>query len=410
MTNASRLSFPVGALVALMTSGPALAGTRTPVDRSQYLQWGTAVYNETVRTLGIPGERGFAESATLNGQRFGGTGGHAYVWPMSAQFRVQNDLARIDPATYVPILREFSDQLHEKYWATNRIGGGYRSGVTPTATRFYDDNAHLAVALAEAHQITGDPVYLDRAKQTMSFVFGGENTVGGGGIYWSESDRTFKDSVSTLQAARAALMIHQATGEAQYLTRATRLYDWARRTTQLASGTFWEKLYVSGPRQGITGDFDLINAAGMGISANLEFFDSTGEARYLDEARRIATTTLTRYFGPSGQINDEGLWAYELTDALIDLQARDPNGNWLEPVDRGLRWLHDNKQDPNGHYGLFWGREGPQRSVLPSWDLNNNAPVARAYLHMALAVPEPNAAMLATIGAACCASRRRRRC
>ena len=405
MTNPSRL---VLGLLFLTLARPVPAATIPPVDRAQYLQWGTAVYNETVHTLGIPGERGFAESANLAGQRFGGSGGHAFAWPMSAQFRVQNDLARIDPATYVPVLREFSDQLHEKYWATNRIGGGYRSGVTPTATRFYDDNAHLAVALTEAYQITRDPVYLDRAKQTMGFVFGGENTVGGGGIYWSESDRTFKDSVSTLQAARAALMIHQATGDAQYLTRATRLYDWARRNTQLAGGTFWEKLFVSGPRQGIAGDFDLINAAGIGISTNLEFYDSTGEARYLDEAKRIGTTTLTRYFGPFGRIDDEGYWAYELADALIDLQARDPGGNWLGPLDQGLRWLHDNKQDPNGHYGLFWGREGPQRTALPSWNLNDNAPVARAYLHMSLAVPEPAAAAGLLIAAACGMLRRRR--
>ena len=129
--------------------------------------------------------------------------------------------------------------------------------------------------------------------------------------------------------------------------------------------------------------------------------------KYLNEAKRIGRRTLTRYFGGSGEINDEGYWAYELADALIDLQSRDPTGKWLDPLDRALIWLHDNKRDPMGHYGLFWGREGPQRTALQSWHLNDQASVARAYLHMAV-VPEPSsvAAVLLVAGAAMLRQRR----
>lgn len=398
----SRLAFVVTVLglAALPAVAPAAL-----IERSQLIDWGTDVNGQTLNTLRIPGTMQFAESANLSGTRFGGAGGRAFVWPMSAQFRVQNSLARLDPVTYGPVLRQFADELHTRYWSTSR--GGYRSSVVSGAERYYDDNAHLAVALAEAYQITGDPAYLDRARQTYDFVLQGEDSVGGGGIYWVENDYSFKDSAATLQGARAALMLHQATGEQRYLNDARRLYDWAKRTTQQGDGLFMEKLFLTGPQAGTVGNFTLVNFAGFGISANLEMYQSTGDVAHLREAQRIANRSLTRYFdGASGRINDEGFWAYELVDALVDLHGIDRDARWLNAVHNGLRWLHDNKEDPNGRYGKFWGREGIQTAALGSWNLNDMAPVARAYLHTAL-VPEPSAVGLLALGAVWIGRRRR---
>lgn len=243
--------------------------------------------------------------------------------------------------------------------------GGYRSSVNFGSDRYYDDNAHLAVALAEGYELTSDPVYLNRAKQTYDFTLRGESTAGGGGIYLAEQDLSFKDSAATLQGARAALMLHQITGEQRYLNDATRLYNWAKNTTQQADALFMEQLFLTGPQAGTVGNFTLVNFSGFGISANVEFYQSTGDPAYLREAQRIANRSLSRYFHcATGRINDEGFWAFELVDALVDLHAIDQDERWLEAVHGGLQWLHDNKEDPNGRYGKFWGREGVQLSEL----------------------------------------------
>ncbi|MCY2953130.1 MAG: AGE family epimerase/isomerase [Planctomycetota bacterium] len=368
------------------------------INNQQLLSWGLGVQQQITSTLAIPNTRLFAETASLSGTQSGGAGGKAYLWPMSAQFRVQNSLARFDPITYAPILREFSDQLYANYGSTT---GGYRSAVISSSDRYYDDNAHLAVALAEAYNITRDPIYLTRAKATYNFVLSGETTTGGGGIYWRERDYSFKDTISTLQGARAALMLHQATADPKYLADATRLYTWAKNTTQTYDGLFMEKLYLTGSKAGTVGDWALVNSAGMGISANLEFYDSTHNSAYLKEAQRIATRSLSRYFDTStGRINDEGYWAYELVDALDDLYLADHNTKWLKSVNGALQYLHNYKQDPKAHYGLFWGRNGPQISTLSSWNLNDQAPVARAYLHTAQ-IPEPRTALLLIPALAC---------
>jgi hypothetical protein len=271
--------------------------TRAAVSPEVLLEWGLDAQARTVATLQVPGSGLHAETAWLNGQQSGGNGGFAYVWPLSTQFRVQNSLTRIDPAFYTPMLRQFSDEARSRYWS--QAGGGYRSGVGGSTTRFYDDNAHLAVALVEAYRITGDPVYLARARETYEFVLSGEDSAGGGGIYFHENDFSVKETISTLQGARAAIMLYRATGEEPYLTDATRLYEWAESFTQAADGLFFERYYLTGPRAGTAGDHTLINAAGDAILLNLEFHAATSDPARLQEAQRIANRSRSRFAHPS---------------------------------------------------------------------------------------------------------------
>ena len=372
------------AIIAALCAGSARAQT-TP---QNLIDWGMDAYIKTGESLRVPGSTLFAETASLSGQQSGGAGGFAFVWPLSTQFRVQNSLSRLDSATYTPLLRQFSDEARARYWKT--AGGGYRSGVSSGATLFYDDNAHMAVALMEAYRITADPIYLNRAQETYDFVLSGEDLAGGGGIYFNPLDHSVKETISTLQGARAALMLYQATEQETYFTDATRLYQWARTHTQQLDGLFLERYYLTGPKAGTAGDFTLVNAAGDGISVNLEFYASTGDPAYLQEAQRIATRSLTRYFNlTTGAINDEGFWAFELVDAFDDLSRVDGNPKWLTRIVSALKWLHNNRRDPNGHYGRLWGRGGFQSSALAAWQLNDQASVTRSYLHTGLPVPEP---------------------
>jgi hypothetical protein len=367
----------LGALLACSAAGPQ---AHAQVDLARLRTWGLETYNEIDRTLRVPATRLFAETASLNGTQSGGFNGRAYVWPVSTQFRVFNSLAQIQPGTYTPILQQFADQVQGAYW-----DNGYRSGAGG-GDRFYDDNGHLVVALTEAYRLTHNSDYLTRAKDTQSFVMEGEDTVAGGGIYFKQFDFSSKDAISTLQGARGAAMLYSATRQQSYLNDATRLLTWARTHLQRTDGMFSERWNIS---TNSAEGFDLVNSAGIGISTNLDLYDATGSAAYLIEAQRMGNRTLTRYFdSATGQINDEGFWAFELVDALDNLYVHDRNPLWLNKVNGAMVWLHNNKRDPNGHYGKFWGREGPQIGALDSWNLIEQAAVARAYLYTS-AVPEP---------------------
>jgi hypothetical protein len=358
------------------------------IDLQNLRNWGLETVNSIDVSLKQPGSNLYAEFAALDGSRGGPFNGYAYVWPAATQFRVMNSLAQIDPLHYTLQLRSYSDELYIRYWYA-----GYRSAAG-VGDRFYDDNAHLVASLSEAYRLTGDPVYFDRARQTHAFVLQGEDNVAGGGIYFKQFDFSSKDAISTLQGARGAAMLYNISGELNYLNDATRLLTWAENHIQRPDGLYSERWSIA--TNGMEG-FDLINSAGIAISTNLELYDATGSSTYLTEAQRIATRSLSRYFdSATGRINDEGYWAFELVDGLVDLYRHDGNTIWLERVNDALVWLHDNKLDPQGHYGVFWGRNGPQLDTLPTWELNNMASVARAYLYTytAAAIPEPHTGAL----------------
>jgi hypothetical protein len=373
--------------VAALLSGVASCGSataQTRIPQATFLQWGLEIYNKSVDELKVNGSSLFAETASLAGGHSGGSGGYSFVWPEGIQFRVLNSLVEFDPATFSGVQRAFSDELLAKHWRSTRPGG-YRSGVPASAELFYDDNGHVAVALADAYFLTGDAAYLTRAIGAYRFILSGEDSVGGGGIYFKENQFGAKETVSTLQAARAALMIYRANGDNQYLADARRLYRWTADTTQHSSGVFWEKFYWN---TGQVGDNTLVNAAGMGLSTNLEFYKATGEPSYIVEAQRIANACLSRFFNATtGRLNDQGYWAFELVDGLVDLYELDGNARWLGAVEQALTYLHDHKRDSNSHYGPLWGNGVDQTTVLSSWNLIEQAAVARAYLSLALATP-----------------------
>jgi hypothetical protein len=355
-----------------------------PADGS-LVAWGKNVYQKVNASLKVPGSNLYAETASLGGTRSGGDSGFAYIWPESIQFRVLTDLVRLEPATYRGTLRSFADELQTRYWRTGTgANGGYRSGVSSTSDLFYDDNGHLVVDLAEAYQLTGETPYLSRAVQAYDFVLSGEDSAGGGGIYFGVSDRTSKDTMSTLQAVRSGLMLYQLTANSRYLNDATRLYNWAVSHVQQPNGLFKERFKLTGANAGTAEGFTLINSAGIGLEANLLFYESTGNAAYLREAQRIGRASLGAYFNSAGAINDEGQWAFELVDALGDLYLVDHNPAWRQAVRGAMTWLHANREDPNGHYGKLWARDTyTPGTVRPTWNLIDQAAVARSYLHTA---------------------------
>ena len=363
--------------------------------------WGVQTANEIDAKLRVPGTSLYAETANLNGTRSGGVNNRSFVWPASTQFRVLNMMARLFPATQTTPLKSFSDSLFNSYWSSTN---GYRSDVNGGA-KFYDDNAHVVVALAEAYRVTGNTVYLDRAKATQAFVMSGEDTAAGGGIYFRQGLTDSKDTISTLQGARGAAMLYNITGQQSYLTDALRLNLWAKTHVQQSNGLFAQG-YVIATSQ--PGGVDIVNSAGDAISLNLELYKATNLSVYLNEAKRIANASLGRYIdGSTGALGDEGYWAYELADGLANLSTADPQGVWLTKLSTALEWLHTNKQDPNGHYGLFWGRNGPQVGTLGSWNLNEQAAVARAYLYTSTVVPEPTVVGLAVFGVGLLSRRQR---
>lgn len=157
---------------AAVLSLAAQAGAQSlSFDHRQLIVWGFDTQDQIEATLGLANSPLYAETAHLNGSQSGGAGGVVFAWPLSTQFRVLNSLTRIDRATYAPKLRAFSDRLHADFWWTQGTKG--YSCCDGGDDRYYDDNAHIAVALIESYRITGGPIYLSRARDVYDFLLAG---------------------------------------------------------------------------------------------------------------------------------------------------------------------------------------------------------------------------------------------
>ena len=216
----------------------------------------------------------YAERAHLNGSQSGGINGYAFIWATATQFRARNSVFEADPSsTNRQQLLALSDQLQVYYWNRSSDGqNGYI--VAPGSTeRYYDDNAHMVVTLAEAYELTGEQRLLDRAIATHDFVLEGEDSYQGGGIYFREGSAGNKNTISTLQEARGAAMIYQATGQQRFLDDAIRLLDWSNSHVQRSDGLYYQDYRTT--NIGDISNVPLTNGAGMGILTNLEMYDIT---------------------------------------------------------------------------------------------------------------------------------------
>lgn len=164
----------------------------------------------------------------------------AFNWGVGVMLSALNAAARHDPQVK-PHLREYADATRI-YWNQ----GGYDVLPVPKPKdRYYDDNAWMALALVETHQILGDKKYLDWAQDALTFALEGEAK--DGGIYWRESDRASRNTCSNAPTAAACMAIYEITKDEKLKTKAQELYDWTKANLQdPTDNLYWDSITNSG--------------------------------------------------------------------------------------------------------------------------------------------------------------------
>jgi hypothetical protein len=74
----------------------------------------------------------------------------------------------------------------------------------------------------------------------------------------------------------------------------------------------------------------------------------------LDEAQRLAKSSLAQWIQADGSLKETGQWGgSDLCDALLALYAIDEDPRWLAAVHGMLDYLHTKGRDPQGRYGEY---------------------------------------------------------
>ena len=303
----------------------------------------------------------------------------AFAWAAGIHLSAIDAAATLDPA-YKPKVAAYVDLL-KPYWCTLGPVPGYTD--VPDATeprRYYDDNEWIVLNLLEAHAVTGDNRYLDLAKATMTYVLSGEDDKLGGGIYWYEQKKTSKNTCSNGPGVVCALELYKATGDKTYLDAGKRVYAWTQKNLQDRDGLYFDNISLDGTVQKHKWSY---NTALM-IRAACLMYDVTKDDAYLHEARRVAGAAAAKWFAKEGQVDDTSYFAHLLTEAFLELSARDHDARWANAVRTATEWVYANNHDGEGRYPEKWNIPLGPTDTISHVTLKNQASAARAYLRLAV--------------------------
>jgi predicted alpha-1,6-mannanase (GH76 family) len=331
--------------LACASAAPALAAEKA--SDSTAFKYGVETLQHTHDGFYMPDRHLYREE--VNGK----AKNPSWTWDASIQLGALCAAARIDPATYLPQVREYATALRSyRTNANGKPGLDVNPGPKPS-DRYYDDNAWISMSLLESYELTHDARDLELAKECYAFATGCEDDQLGGGLYWHEGVTRSKNACTSGPAMLAALHFYRLTKDESYLKTAERLYDWQRKTLQDTDGLVSDSISVPA---GHINKAKLTYNSGTLIRAAVELYQATNDKKYLNEAERVASAAASRFVRPAdGIIGGWGKLAVKLVEAFAELSDVDHNDRLKDIVGKCLTALHK-KHNADGYYNLDWDR------------------------------------------------------
>ena len=166
-------------------------------------------------------------------------------------------------------------------------------------SNFFDDENWMALALLRAHQMTGEPRYLERAEALALEVVGAwdETCCGArpGGVWWDRA-HTQKATAANAGAALTAARLAMETGDAAWLEHARRIYHyWRDEMVDPETHQVHDHIETDGR----VVEWRFTYNEGLMIGAAVALHQATGEPEYLDDAHAIASFLVYQEVAPT---------------------------------------------------------------------------------------------------------------
>jgi hypothetical protein len=227
---------------------------------------------------------------------------YAHVWPLSQAIAASLAFGSLPGGNGTAARADAARTIHAL--SVYRLASGYNSVPLPPLDRggnvYFDDSNWIALDLLGGYRLLGTRAMLRQAEGVFRFLVSGWDTRTGdacpGGVYWGRPPLPqIRTTVSTANAALAALRLYQATGRRTYLAWAQRMYGWVSRCLAGPDGLYYDHV----DRHGKVSRQEWTYNQGAMIAAGVLLARATGQRSYLEQARRSARTALAHY-GASG--------------------------------------------------------------------------------------------------------------
>lgn len=252
------------------------------------------------------------------------------------------------------------------YWRVAHRIGGYNADPGPVPlNRYYDDNEWLTWGFLRAYRATHTANYLKSAETDFRFVLSGRSNQLGGGIFWHEQDRNYKNTCANAPAIIDAIQLYRITHHRRYFRTAESLYRWVNSHLQSRR----THLFYDGERLNHTiNKTEWSYNSGAMVIANCLLYQVTQHRMYLHRAKLIAGAAEKKWIDPAtGGVRDGGPFAWVLIDAFLHLYRTGGDKSWLRTAVRAMLYVRHHCTDTHGLYGRFWSRPvhpGKPRNIL----------------------------------------------
>jgi Glycosyl hydrolase family 76 len=252
---------------------------------------------------------------------------HSFLWPLCGLVQAANEMERLHPdsAYLQPVIAAIRHYYSEKAPAP-----GYHSYVfnEKEEPRFYDDNQWLGLAYMDAYNRKKDNRYLEDSEEIYRFMMTGFDTIGGGGLYWKEGDRSTKNTCSNGPGILLALQLYRATRIPAYLDTALLLYNWTNQFLLAPEGVYDDALKL--PSKKIDKRKYTYNTGTM-LQSNVLLYQITRQKKYLTRAQQLASASL-RVFYRQGRFPENYWFNAVLMRGYEALYEVDKNKKYLQSV------------------------------------------------------------------------------
>ncbi len=286
------------------------------------------------------------------------------VWPGIVALQALVDGERVSRGAWRERFATVYDGL-EGYWDPERHAYTAWLRFPGNDDAYYDDNAWMVLALAEAYEVTRERRYLARATEIGRWFLpvGHDKSGSPGGMRWAvspkvagSSDRT---ACSTSGVAAAVLTLARCgVDREENVALARELLGWVREKLVDADGLVRDGL---GAPDWHVNETKWTYNTGVTMRAWVEHHRLTGEKESLAEAKRLAAAALDRtkrmYDGLVRDRErtcwcDASFFVHTLVDALMLLGAATKDAAYARECRRNAAYAYRYLRDPAD--GLYW--------------------------------------------------------
>jgi len=266
----------------------------------------------------------------------------SYLWPLCALIQATNETEMLGyKNTMKPVVKAIN-----QYYTNEPPSPSYQSYINKSS-RFYDDNQWIAIAYLDAYNRTKNPFYLNKSKEIYSWLLTGYDEKIGGGLYWKEDEKTSKNTCSNGPNILISLQLYKITKEKKYLDTALLVYDWTNKTLRSPDGIFYDAIKIASSK--IDYATYTYNTGTM-LQANALLYEITGDDKYLNEAKTIATAA-EKHFYKHGKLPDHYWFNVVFMRGYLELYKIEKDLNRLDFLINDAERIWRDERDENNLLG-----------------------------------------------------------